>query len=117
MTLLSPGPEPQKRRVYSQAFKAQIVEACNQPGASLASIALNHGLNANLVHKWRRTAAKVSSGADKVPDFLPLALPTGQSGREPMLQIELPGVRGNVIVHWPISEAERCLPWLRTLLS
>lgn len=117
MTLLSTRPEPKKRRVYSQTFKAQVVEACNQPGASLANIALNHGLNANLVHKWRRTAAMASPGAETIPDFVPLALPTTRSDCEPMLRIELPGVPGNVVVHWPLSEAERCLPWLKTLLS
>ncbi|MEX2332707.1 MAG: transposase [Pseudohongiella sp.] len=117
MTLLSPSPEPNKRRVYSPAFKAQIVEACNQPGASLASIALKHGLNANLVHKWRRAAAKMSPGAETRPDFVPLALPTNRSSSEAMLRIELPSVHGNVVVHWPLSEAERCLTWLRTLLS
>ncbi|MDE1557443.1 transposase, partial [Comamonas aquatica] len=27
---------------------------CAQPGASVASVALSHGINANVVHKWRR---------------------------------------------------------------
>jgi len=28
--------------------------ACEEPGASVAAVAQAHGLNANLVHKWRR---------------------------------------------------------------
>ncbi|WP_240996315.1 transposase [Pseudomonas viridiflava] len=39
------------RRSYSKSFKAQVIQECAQPGASIASIALSHNLNANLVHK------------------------------------------------------------------
>jgi len=42
------------RRSYYKSFKAQDIQECAQPGASIASIALNHSLNANLVHKWIR---------------------------------------------------------------
>lgn len=30
-----------------------MLAACNEPGASIAAVALAHGLNANLVRKWR----------------------------------------------------------------
>ena len=43
-----------KRRSYSKCFKAQVIQECAQPGASIASVALSHSLNANLVHKWIR---------------------------------------------------------------
>ncbi|KSD92075.1 hypothetical protein AO906_14350 [Pseudomonas aeruginosa] len=43
---------PGQRRSYPKSFKAQVVEECTQPGASVAGVALSHGLNANLVHKW-----------------------------------------------------------------
>ncbi|WP_458127571.1 transposase [Pseudomonas sp. Z2-11] len=42
--------QPQ-RRSYSKSFKAQVVQECAQPGASIASVAQHHSLNANLVHK------------------------------------------------------------------
>ncbi|WP_139110480.1 transposase [Pseudomonas syringae] len=45
--------QPQ-RRSYSKSFKAQVIQECSQPGASIANIALSHSLNANLVHKWIR---------------------------------------------------------------
>ncbi|WP_410016998.1 transposase [Pseudomonas sp. 7P_10.2_Bac1] len=44
--------QPQ-RRSYSRSFKAQVIQACAQSGASIASIALHHSLNANLVH-WTK---------------------------------------------------------------
>ena len=30
-----------------------MLQACRQPGASVATIARLHGLNANVVHRWR----------------------------------------------------------------
>ncbi|TFB39011.1 transposase [Pseudomonas sp. F01002] len=51
-----------KRRSYSKSFKAQIIQECSQPGASIANIALNHSLNANLVHKWIRVQSQKSVG-------------------------------------------------------
>lgn len=32
--------------------KQALVKACLQPGVSLAGMALKHGINANLLHKW-----------------------------------------------------------------
>ncbi|MHA3904100.1 transposase [Castellaniella sp. WN] len=39
------------RRKHSQAFKAQILEACDRPSASVAGIAIAHGLNPNMVQR------------------------------------------------------------------
>jgi transposase len=40
------------RRRYDPASKRRLVEACLQPGVSLANLALRHGVNANLLRKW-----------------------------------------------------------------
>ena len=40
------------RHVYCRDGKAALVAACAQPGASVAAIALAHGVNANLLRKW-----------------------------------------------------------------
>jgi transposase len=40
------------RRRYDPASKRRLVEACLQPGVSLAGVALRHGVNANLLRKW-----------------------------------------------------------------
>jgi transposase len=42
------------KRRHSAAFKRKILELIEQPGASVAAVALEHGINANLVFKWRR---------------------------------------------------------------
>lgn len=43
-----------KRRQYDAAFKRHLVELSLAPGASVARIALDHRLNANILFKWRR---------------------------------------------------------------
>ena len=42
------------RRRYDPASKQWLVEACLQPGVSLAGLALQHGVNANLLRKCNR---------------------------------------------------------------
>jgi transposase-like protein len=58
------------RRSYSKFFKAQVIQECVQPGASIASVALSHSLNANLVHKWIRVQAQKSTALQ--PAFVQL---------------------------------------------
>lgn len=43
-----------KRRTYSKEFKLSIVNACKNSNTSIASVALQHSINANLVHRWIR---------------------------------------------------------------
>ena len=40
-------------RTYSAQFKADLVAACQRPGASIAALALQHGMNANVLHRMR----------------------------------------------------------------
>jgi transposase len=42
------------RRRHPAELKDKVLAACEQPGTSVAEVAQAHGLNANLVHKWRR---------------------------------------------------------------
>jgi len=42
-----------KRQRRSIAEKRRIVELAMQPGASVARVAREHGVNANMVHYWR----------------------------------------------------------------
>lgn len=54
-----------RKRRHSDEFKAQVVAACEARGASVAGVAMAHGVNANLVRKWiikqRRAAAPVAA--------------------------------------------------------
>jgi len=41
------------RRRHGAEFKAKVLAACDEPGASISGVALAHSLNANLVRQWR----------------------------------------------------------------
>ncbi|MHC8339338.1 IS66-like element accessory protein TnpA [Pseudomonas sp. HLT2-19-2] len=105
------------RRSYSKSFKIQIIQECVQPGASIASVALSHGINANLVHKWIRLQAQTSASLQ--PAFVPLALQSlaSRSDSTPStICLEIPYPRGTVKVNWPTENAAACATFLRDLL-
>jgi transposase len=69
-------PEAAKRRTYSEAYKRQVVELTLVPGASVAKIALDHQLNANMLFTWRRQHLQGLAGSsrDGGPKMLPVRL-------------------------------------------
>jgi len=40
------------RSCYDQEAKRELIEACLRPGVSVARVALQHGINANLLRTW-----------------------------------------------------------------
>jgi transposase len=53
------------RRRHGAELKTQVLAECDGPAASVAAVAQSHGLNANLVHKWRRQQRARSLEASK----------------------------------------------------
>ncbi|AXQ51072.1 IS66 family insertion sequence hypothetical protein (plasmid) [Stenotrophomonas rhizophila] len=105
------------RRSYSKSFKAQVIQECAQPGASIASIALSHNLNANLVHKWIRLEAQKSTALQ--PAFIPLPVPLAGAKSHTSssnICVEIQHPRGTVTVNWPTENAAACATFLRDLL-
>ncbi len=109
------------KRRFTPAFKAWVIGQCLRPGVSLAGTALANGLNANLVHKWRRqrrphaaaTGARPSD--DKVAGAfvaLQLAPPSTQQAA-PDIRIELRRGATTVTIAWPGQAAGECAAWLR----
>lgn len=108
------------RRRHRPELKAQILAECAQPGASVAAVAMAHGINANLVHKWRRHAQgghalPVPAAAREGYIALQVA-PSAATPAQTDLRIEVR--RGPVLVtlSWPLSAAADCAVWLRELL-
>lgn len=110
--------KPARRRRHDADLKRTVLDECSRPGASVASIALAHGLNANLVHKWRREARdlKVTDDAAAQTAFVPVALTAPMPAPRVDVRIELR--RGPVSVHveWPLSAMPECAAWLREIL-
>ena len=98
-------PSGQTKRVHRTAEeKRRIVEATLVPGASIARVAREHGVNANQVFQWRHEYRKGAQWAGKhagtallpvtvtsepstrtEPEVAPVAAPPGS------IHIELPG--------------------------
>ena len=59
------------RRRHSEELKQELVERSLEPGASVAAIAQEHGINANLLFNWRRLRLR-----DEAPSVEAAAPPT-----------------------------------------
>jgi len=94
------------KRRHSAAFKRKLLELIEQPGASVAGIALEHGVNANLVFKWRRAKLERKRGAGTArqavllpvtvgPQESRLAAPGGHATvvKEGVIKVEIGGAR------------------------
>ena len=112
-----------KRRTYSAEFKQQIVQACKAPDVSIASVALQHGLNTNLVSKWIRLI-DAKPGNDRSlpnkPAFIALScsapldpIPTGML----TVQITLPHSKAEIGLKWQVSEISALAELLKALAT
>ena len=131
------------RRRHSDELKAKVVAACDEPGASISRVALAHGLNANLVRKWRSVrgvrlaGAAITPAASRppllgtTPEFVAIEMPAtakaaSRAVAPPMstapigtssIQIELRRGALQLSVRWPTAAAEDCRAWLSEMSS
>jgi transposase len=109
---------PTRRRRYSAELKAEVLAQCDAPGASVAKVAMSHGINANVVHHWRQLARE---GGTRVAlprnEFVPLPLTaTATASADVDIRIELRRGPTALTIHWPVSAGAECAAWLRELL-
>ena len=118
-------------RTYTAEFKAQLVAACQQPGASIAALAGQHGMNANVLHRWLKEHAhdgrhqlngsdpslKVNTTAN-APAFIPITLPAVlHEATGPELKVELRKGALSMTVCWPVSAAAEFAQWTKSVLK
>ena len=125
-------------RTYTSQFKAELVALCHKPGASIAALALQHGMNANLLHRWRKEWTQglhrleggitTAVATPQTPAFIPIGVNTqasmpisehpciASSTPETDIRIECQRPGLSVTVHWPLSAAADCALMLRELL-
>ena len=110
-----------RRRTHTASFKQAVINACQVPGASVAGIALAHGLNANQVRRWMRErgvalpARCTAPILNDPPAFVPMPVPSVQRDT---LAIRIEVHRGTTAIHveWPVHAAGDCAVWLRDWL-
>jgi transposase len=133
-------PKSGPRRRHSDDLKAKVLAACDEPGASISGVALAHGLNTNLVRKWRSgrgvkrvgmaiTPAPAAPGATAEFVAIEMPAPPRAAARaateanvaapigESLIQIELRRGPLHLNVRWPAAAAEDCRTWLSELSS
>ena len=96
------------KRRHSAAFKRKLLELIEQPGASVSAVALEHGVNANLVFKWRRAKLERqrSPRMARPPVLLPVSVdsqelfltapapePDRPERKEGVIEVEMSGAR------------------------
>jgi transposase len=118
-------------RTYTPEFKAQLVAACQQPGASIAALAGQHGMNANVLHRWLKEhqrggchqlvdAGKPATAAipSQSPAFIPLTLPlTVPATKEQEIKVELRKGDLSMVVTWPLSAVADLASWTAAILK
>ena len=123
-------PEKRRRRRHTAAFKAAAVAACRKPGVSVAAVALERQLSANLLRTWIKKApaasavTKVIAGpelASATGAFVPLKLEAQRERAslpaERPIRVHIRKGRSRVTIEWPVAAAGACASWLRELLG
>jgi transposase len=106
-----------KRRRYSAELKAQVLTQCDAPGASVAKVAMSHGINANVVHGWRQLARERAAAI--VPrEFVPVRVEAARVQPAAQRDIEVELRRGAVTmkIAWPSCATADFAAWTRELL-
>ena len=62
------------RRRYEATSKERLVAACLEPGVSVSRLALEHGVNANLLRKWIKKHTAARSQPLSPSAFIPVQL-------------------------------------------
>lgn len=114
------------RRQHDRSFKAELIRQSLQPGASVAAIALQNGINANLLFKWKRehrrgavvastsamlvpvhvVQAEGHSGSDVAPTSAPSAAAISRAARAGVIELEIAGV--HLRLRGAVDEASLC---------
>ena len=136
-TVIDTAPTLKKpRRTFTAEFKHQLIQQCQQPDTSVAKVAMQHQVNANLLHKWIRQSRSMvpSLTPPSIPqtDFLPVILhptPVRQEAPPPpvpekkvVAHIRIPlheepgSVRGQMIeIDWPVESITELLVLIQGL--
>ena len=118
-----------QRRFYSPQLKGQVTQECRQSGASVAGVALSHGINANIVHRWLREHSQtalvpqsqaIANANANANAFVPVTLDEPSPGSAPQaapdIRVQVQHGRSAIVVNWPLQGAASCAAWLREWL-
>ena len=116
---------------YEPSFKAQVVAECGRAGSSIAGVALSHGVNANMVHRWLDEYEAGMGWAKRVvreAQFVELAIEPSAVMQKPAaamaaqtpsgcIEIEVTRGKSRISMKWPVDAANACATMLGQLLT
>lgn len=120
------GAPRRQRRQHDRAFKEDLVRQSLLSGASVSAIALDNGINANMLFKWRREHLRAASPRSAPAVLLPVevapatdavavpaattplmpSVPVRPAARSGVIELEVAGVQ--LRVRGPVDEASLC---------
>ena len=123
---------PHKRswRKHSDEFKARVVALALEPHASMASVALTNGINANMLRCWVRASSSASSSSTGVHDdrnsqalsFVQLPIQADKSvaappvpPTSPVIEVQIQRGETRVVVSLPMISDSAA--WVREVLA
>ena len=116
-------------RHHSDKFRAEVLAACDVPGAQVSKVATAYGVNVSLLYKWRQRSGRANAAnkanTQRLPTgFVPIrieaapegsALPESESCMVP-IAIELQGRDMTARLSWPGQGMDGISRLLRGLL-
>jgi len=134
-----------QRRTYSPQFKAELVAQCLEGHTSLTALAVDHGMNPNVLHRWVTEHARYGKHSlqsvqptpdDQTIDITPanwVALKPAQApkannakaatsssrstGSDTMVELELSARGLTMKVSWPTRDYQAFARWTREVLA
>lgn len=120
------------RRTFTTEFKQHLIKLCQQTDTSVAKVAMQHQINANLLHKWMSQSKSFSPTlkqvSDQQTDFLPIVLNSPSRTEEPepspainhpVANIRIPLRHSDQMIEidWPVQSAMELLPLIQSLIK
>ena len=90
MSTQAKRPTRQGRPNHPIDFKRRLAQQACEPDVSVAQLALTHGINANLLFKWRRHYRAGQFDAPAKPAMLPVTFINDDAERVPLGTSETP---------------------------
>jgi transposase len=114
---------------YEPSLKARVVAECSRAGSSIAGVALDHGLNANMVHRWLdeyEAGMGWAKHVDRQASFIAIAMKPSAVMQESaashalpsgFIEIEVTRGKSRISMKWPVDAANACATMLGQLLT
>ena len=120
-------------RTYTRQFKAELVAACQVPGASIAAVAGAHAMNANVLHRWLKEHARSGCHSQSdignanrssvalrqhIPAFIPVQLPmAGAESAAQAIKVEIRKGALTMSITWPGSASADFASWAASIFK